>query len=56
MMNEHTTKAGDVDLQEITRLLTERGGLADIPSTPLRGVTANGRGPGAPPLHTVGEF
>jgi phosphate transport system protein len=29
MMNEHTTKAFDVDLQEITRLVAEMGGLAE---------------------------
>ena len=29
MMNEHTTKAFDVDLQEITTLVAEMGGLAE---------------------------
>jgi phosphate transport system protein len=29
MMNEHTTKAFDVDLQEITRLAAKMGGLAE---------------------------
>jgi len=29
MMNEHTTKAFDIDLQEITRLVAEMGGLAE---------------------------
>jgi phosphate transport system protein len=29
MMNEHTTKAFDADLQEITRLVAEMGGLAE---------------------------
>jgi phosphate transport system protein len=29
MMNEHTTKAFDVDLQEITRMVAEMGGLAE---------------------------
>ena len=29
MMNEHTTKAFDVDLQELTRLVAEMGGLAE---------------------------
>jgi phosphate transport system protein len=29
MMTEHTTKAFDVDLQEITRLVAEMGGLAE---------------------------
>jgi phosphate transport system protein len=29
MMNEHTTKAFDVDLQELTRLIAEMGGLAE---------------------------
>ena len=29
MMNEHTTKAFDVDLQEIARLVAEMGGLAE---------------------------
>ena len=29
MMNEHTAKAFDVDLQEITRMVAEMGGLAE---------------------------
>ena len=29
MMNEHTTKAFDIDLQEITRMVAEMGGLAE---------------------------
>jgi len=29
MMNEHTTKAFDIDLQEIARLVAEMGGLAE---------------------------
>jgi phosphate transport system protein len=29
MMNEHTTKAFDIDLQELTRLVAEMGGLAE---------------------------
>jgi phosphate transport system protein len=29
MMNEHTTKAFDVDLQEISRMVAEMGGLAE---------------------------
>jgi phosphate transport system protein len=29
MMNEHTTKAFDIDLQEISRLVAEMGGLAE---------------------------
>ena len=29
MMNEHTAKAFDIDLQEITRLVAEMGGLAE---------------------------
>jgi len=29
MMNEHTTKAFDVDLQELIRMVTEMGGLAE---------------------------
>jgi phosphate transport system protein len=29
MMNEHTTKAFDVDLQELSRLVAEMGGLAE---------------------------
>src|SRR5579883_563723 len=29
MMNEHTTKAFDVDLQELARLVAEMGGLAE---------------------------
>ena len=29
MMSEHTAKAFDVDLQEITRLVAEMGGLAE---------------------------
>src|ERR1700756_616709 len=29
MMNEHTTKAFDLDLQEITRMVAEMGGLAE---------------------------
>ena len=34
MMNEHTAKAFDVDLQELTRLVAERG---DIRSQTVRG-------------------
>src|SRR3978361_96531 len=29
MMNEHTAKAFDVDLQELTRMVAEMGGLAE---------------------------
>src|SRR4051794_6755278 len=29
MMNEHTAKAFDIDLQELTRLVAEMGGLAE---------------------------
>ena len=29
MMNEHTTKAFDADLQEIARMVAEMGGLAE---------------------------
>ena len=29
MMNEHTAKAFDVDLQDITRMVAEMGGLAE---------------------------
>ena len=38
MASEHTAKAFDSDLQELTRLVAEMGGLAErrswIPSTP----------------------
>ena len=29
MMNEHTAKAFDVDLQDITRMVAEMGGMAE---------------------------
>src|ERR1700675_3691242 len=29
MMNEHTAKAFDIDLQELTRMVAEMGGLAE---------------------------